>query len=157
MRYAIVESGGKQYKAVEGEVIEVDRLAADEGKQINLERVLLLADGDKFQVGSPILGDVEVKATVVDHFSGPKVTRFKYSPKKRIRVRGGHRQQYTRLMVDFVGGKGEVRRAEKPEPSSVSESEIKPPPEEAPKKARATKTASKKSAGSKTTTKKSVK
>ncbi len=97
MRYAIVESGGKQYRAVEGELLDVDRLPDEAGKEIQLERVLLMADGDRFEVGTPTLRDVEVKATVVDHVSGAKVLRFKYSPKKRIRVRGGHRQQYTRL------------------------------------------------------------
>ena len=157
MRYAIVESGGKQYKAVEGQVIEVDRLPTEEGKQINLGRILLMADGDQFQVGAPTLGEIEVQATVVDHFSGPKVTRFKYSPKKRIRVRGGHRQQYTRLMVDFIGGKGEERRAQKPEPVPVAAPEVKEAVKEPPKKSTQKKTATKKSAGSKTTTKKSTK
>ena len=65
MRYAIVESGGKQYRAVEGELLEVDRLPEDEGKQINIERILLMADGDQFQIGTPTLGGMEVKATVV--------------------------------------------------------------------------------------------
>jgi large subunit ribosomal protein L21 len=152
-----VESGGKQYKAVEGQVIEVDRLSAEEGKQINLERVLLMADGDQFKVGAPTLGEIEVKATVVDHFSGSKVMRFKYSPKKRIRVRGGHRQQYTRLMVDFIGGKGEERRAQKPEPAPVAAPEVKEAVKEPPKKSPQKKTAAKKTAGSKTATKKSTK
>jgi large subunit ribosomal protein L21 len=113
MRYAIVESGGKQYRAVEGESIEVDRLAVETGKQIDIERILLMADGDDVLVGTPTISGINVKATVLDHFRGPKVFRFKYSPKKRIRVRGGHRQQYTRLMVDFIGKPGEERKVEK--------------------------------------------
>ena len=157
MRYAIVESGGKQYRAVEGQVIEVDRLPAEEGKQINLERILLMADGDQFQVGTPTLGEIEVKVTVVDHFSGPKVTRFKYSPKKRIRVRGGHRQQYTRLMVDFIGGKGEERRASKPEPTPAAAPEVKEAVKEPPKKTPQKKAATKKTAGGKPAAKKSTK
>jgi large subunit ribosomal protein L21 len=119
MRYAIVESGGKQYRAVEGATIEVDRLAADKGKQIELERVLLMADGDEFMIGTPTVGGIQVKATVVDHLRGEKVVHFKYSPKKRIRVRGGHRQQYTRLMVDFIGKPGESRKVEKAEAKPV--------------------------------------
>ncbi|HEY9152760.1 MAG TPA: 50S ribosomal protein L21, partial [Anaerolineales bacterium] len=94
MRYAIVESGGKQYKAVEGQTIEVDRLADKEGAKVDL-MALLMADGDDVMVGTPTVSGIEVKATVVDHFRGEKIFRFKYSPKKRIRVRGGHRQQYT--------------------------------------------------------------
>ena len=114
MRYAIVESGGKQYRAVEGESIEVDRLPFDSGKKIDLDRILLMADGEEVMVGTPTVSGIQVKATVLDHFRGPKVFRFKYSPKKRIRVRGGHRQQYTRLLVDFIGRPGEERKIEKP-------------------------------------------
>ena len=112
MRYAIVESGGKQYKAVEGQTIEVDRLPDEEGTQIDLQRILFLADGDEFMIGTPTVSGIEIKATVVDHVSGRKVTHFRYSPKKRIRVRGGHRAQYTRLMVDFIGREGETRKRE---------------------------------------------
>ena len=116
MRFAIVESGGKQYRAVEGRTIEVDRLPADTGSKFDFERVLLMADGDDILVGTPTVSDILVKVTVVDHIKGPKIDRFKYRPKKRIRVRGGHRQQYTRLMIDFIGRPDEERKAEvKPE------------------------------------------
>ena len=114
MRFAIVESGGKQYRAVEGRTIEVDRLAVDAGKKFDFERILLMADGDDVMVGTPTVSDILVKVTVVDHIKGPKIDRFKYRPKKRIRVRGGHRQQYTRLMVDFIGHPDEEGKREKP-------------------------------------------
>jgi len=114
MRFAIVESGGKQYRAVEGRAIEVDRLPVEAGEKINIARVLLMADGDDVMVGTPTVDGIEVKVTVVDHIKGPKIDRFKYRPKKRIRVRGGHRQQYTRLMVDFIGKPGETRKIEEP-------------------------------------------
>src|SRR5271157_243858 len=130
MRYAIVESGGKQYKAVEGQTIEVDRLADKEGAQLEL-MTLLMADGDDILVGTPTVGDIQVKVTVVDHFRGEKVFRFKYAPKKRIRVRGGHRQQYTRLMVDFIGKPGETRKIEKAEPKPVVEKKTAPKVEKA--------------------------
>ena len=112
MRFAIVESGGKQYRAVEGRTIEVDRLPVDAGNKFDFDRVLLMADGDDILVGTPTVGDILVKVTVVDHIKGPKIDRFKYRPKKRIRVRGGHRQQYTRLLVDFIGRPDEERKAE---------------------------------------------
>ena len=116
MRFAIIESGGKQYRAVEGRTIEVDRLAVDAGNKFDVDRVLLMGDGDDILVGTPTVGDILVKVTVVDHIKGPKIDRFKYRPKKRIRVRGGHRQQYTRLLVDFIGRPDEERKAEsKPE------------------------------------------
>jgi large subunit ribosomal protein L21 len=123
MRFAIVESGGKQYRAVEGRTIEVDRLPVDAGKKFDFERVLLMSDGDDVLVGTPTIGDILVKVTVVDHTKGPKIDRFKYRPKKRIRVRGGHRQQFTRLLVDFIGRQGEERKVEKAEPTPVAENE----------------------------------
>src|SRR5215208_2409127 len=119
MRFAIVESGGKQYRAVEGRTIEVDRLSDDAGNKFDFERVLLMADGDDVLVGTPLLSDILVSVTVVDHTKGPKLDRFKYRPKKRIRVRGGHRQHYTRLLVDFIGRPDEDRKIEKAEPAPV--------------------------------------
>jgi large subunit ribosomal protein L21 len=115
MRYAIVESGGKQYKAVEGEPLEVDRLPVNAGDKVGLERVLMLVDGEEITVGMPTVGELLVNTTVMDHFKGPKIIVFKYSPKKRIRVKNGHRQQYTRLMVDMIGKPGETRKAPKAE------------------------------------------
>jgi len=103
MKYAIVESGGKQYKAVEGETIEVDRLADEEGADIELERVLMLVDGDDYTVGTPEVEGVKVKATVAEHFKGKKIIVFKYHPKKRYRLKKGHRQQYTRLAIEKIG------------------------------------------------------
>ena len=125
MRFAIVESGGKQYRAVEGQTIEVDRLPVDAGKKFDFERVLLMSDGDDVLVGTPTIGDILVKVTVVDHIKGPKIDRFKYRPKKRIRVRGGHRQQFTRLLVDFIGRPDEEREreVETAEPAPVAENE----------------------------------
>ncbi len=154
MRFAIVESGGKQYRAVEGRTIEVDRLPVDAGKKFDVERVLLMADGDDVLVGTPTISDILVKVTVVDHVKGPKIDRFKYRPKKRIRVRGGHRQQYTRLLVDFIGRPGEERKIEKAEPAPVVMEEA-PEVEVAPKEkkpARAKKEA-KEPAAKKTSTK----
>ena len=137
MRFAIVESGGKQYRAVEGRTIEVDRLPVDAGKKFDFERILLMADGDDVMVGTPTVSDILVKVTVVDHIKGPKIDRFKYRPKKRIRVRGGHRQQYTRLMVDFIGHPDEEGKREKPEVKQEPETEVlveaKPKAEKPPK------------------------
>ena len=154
MRYAIVESGGKQYRAVEGESIEVDRLPVEAGEEVDLKQVLLMADGEEIMVGTPVVGGIQVKATVLDHFRGPKVFRFKYSPKKRIRVRGGHRQQYTRLMVNFIGKPGEAQKAEKP-----AKEEVEAPAEKQPKAGRQAKgpameTAEKKASAGKSTSKK---
>jgi len=137
MRFAIVESGGKQYRAIEGRTIEVDRLPVETGKKFDFERVLLMADGDEIMVGTPTLSGIEVKVTVADHIRGPKIDRFKYRPKKRIRVRGGHRQHYTLLRVDFIGKPGEDRKVEEPKVEKAAEAEVvmeaKPKAEKAPK------------------------
>jgi large subunit ribosomal protein L21 len=111
MRIAIVESGGKQYRAVEGSTIDVDRLAFEVGKSFDFDRVMLMVDEDVVMVGTPTVDEIKVSATVVDHPKGPKVISFKYRPKKRIRVKGGHRHFYTRLMIDFIGKPGEERQA----------------------------------------------
>lgn len=153
MRFAIVESGGKQYRAVEGTTIDVDRLAHDLGTKFNLERVLLMGDGDTIMVGTPAVEGIQVSATVVEHLKGPKVVSFKYRPKKRIRVKGGHRHQYTRLMIDFIGKAGEERKVEKPvaaknEPKvEKAEAEVAP---KAEKQVKAKKEAAPKSAVKKT-------
>jgi len=143
MRYAIVESGGKQYRAVEGEAIEVDRLPAEPGKQIDIERILLMADGEEVLIGTPTVSGIQVKATVLDHLRGSKVIHFKYSPKKRIRVKGGHRQQYTRLMVDFIGKPGEARKKVEPktEEPTVKKAKAEPKVKEARAKAKVEKPA----------------
>ena len=112
MRYAIIDSGGKQYRVVEGRTLEVDRLPVEKGEKFGFERVLFMADGEDFLIGTPDLDGIEVEVTVVDHIKGPKIDRFKYRPKKRIRVRGGHRQQFTLLMVDFIGKADEERKVE---------------------------------------------
>ena len=150
MRFAIVESGGKQYRAVEGRTIEVDRLPVDAGNKFDFERVLLMADGDDILVGTPTVSDILVKVTVVDHVKGPKIDRFKYRPKKRIRVRGGHRQQYTRLQIDFIGRPNEERKRDEAKAEAapvvveeVVEAEEAPKEKKQPKKAPAKKTAAK--------------
>ena len=111
MKYAIVESGGKQYRAVEGATLEVDRLPVQAGEAVKLEQILLLADGENITVGTPLVKDSPVWTKVLEHFKGEKVTIFNYSPKKRIRVKTGHRQNYTRLLVEQIGGAELVKRA----------------------------------------------
>jgi len=123
MKYAIVESGGKQYRAVEGGTLEVDRLPVQAGEAVKLEQTLLVADGDSITVGTPLVKDSPVWTKVLEHFKGEKVTIFNYSPKKRIRVKTGHRQNYTRLLVEQIGGTELVKREPAKPASQVDEAE----------------------------------
>jgi large subunit ribosomal protein L21 len=102
MKYAIVESGGKQYKATEGFTIEVDLLQNEVGEQIKLDLVYLVVDEENIMVGTPDVKGAVVTTTVVSHFKGPKIIIFKYKPKKKIRVKTGHRQQYTKLLINSI-------------------------------------------------------
>ncbi|MEN6435133.1 MAG: 50S ribosomal protein L21 [Anaerolineaceae bacterium] len=103
MKYAIVESGGKQYKAVEGGAIEVDLLSVEPGDEVILDQVLLLVEDGNVSVGTPLVKGVRVSTKVENHIKGEKIDVFRYRPKKRIRVKTGHRQQYTRLIVETIG------------------------------------------------------
>jgi large subunit ribosomal protein L21 len=106
MKYAIVQSGGKQYRAVEGSILEVDRLAVEPDKSFQFEEVLLLADDGNVQVGSPTIAGVKINGTVVEHIRGPKIRVFHYKSKMRYRKTQGHRQEYTRVRVEkIVAGK----------------------------------------------------
>lgn len=102
MLYAIVEDGGKQYRAVPGDTIDVDHFEAALGEKIDLERVLLVKDGESIMVGTPLIEGAKVEATVVSHLKGDKLTIFKYKPKIRYRVKKGHRQQYTQVRIDSI-------------------------------------------------------
>ncbi len=102
MKFMIVEQGGKQYRVAEGGTIEVDRLPNEVGETLTLEDVLLYVDDDAVTVGTPLVEGAKVNAKVLDHFKGRKILVFKYRPKQRYRVKSGHRQQYTRLLIESI-------------------------------------------------------
>jgi len=121
--YAVVETGGKQYKVSPGQTIDVERLDVAEGDTVELDKVLLIADGDKVTVGQPAVEGAKVVATSQGEGKGEKIIVFKYKSKVRYRRKKGHRQFYTRLLIDrIVGLKGvsgepkkKVRRRKKEE------------------------------------------
>ena len=100
--YAVVETSGKQYKVSAGEIIDVDKLSLEVGEKIELDRVLLVADGEDVRVGQPTIEGAKVVATVTAHGKGPKIIVFKYRPRQRYRRKKGHRQAYTRLIIDEI-------------------------------------------------------
>jgi len=102
MKYAIINTGGKQYMAREGEAIEIDRLPLQVGDDVQWKEVLLLVDNGKIAVGDPFVSGANVKGKVVDQIKGTKILVFKYIPKERYRRRRGHRQRYTRVVIDKI-------------------------------------------------------
>jgi large subunit ribosomal protein L21 len=136
MVYAIVENGGKQYRAVEGGILEVDYQPLEAGKKLTLDKVLLLVDENGAQVGTPLLDQVKVETTVQGPFKGPKLVVFNYRPKQRYRVKTGHRQQYLRLMVDSIHYPG---KSEKKASSSQAKAEKPAAKKSSPKKTTAKK------------------
>lgn len=102
MKFVIVEQGGKQYRASEGDTIEVDRLPNEVGDAVTLENVLLSVDKKKVKIGTPSIKGAKVQAKVLDHFKGRKILVLKYRPRQRYRVKSGHRQQYTRLLIELI-------------------------------------------------------
>ena len=111
--YAIVETGGKQYKVTPGQKIDVDRLAVAEGQDIELSKVLLIADGKDTVVGNPTIDGAKVIATCLGEGKGDKVIVFKYKPKVRYRRKKGHRQLYARLEIKEIIKPGEVATPKK--------------------------------------------
>ena len=100
--HAIIETGGKQYKVAEGDVLFIEKLEAEAGQTITFDKVLAVLDGDKATFGAPTVEGASVSATVVKNGKGKKVIIFKYKPKKGYRRRQGHRQPYTKVQIGAV-------------------------------------------------------
>jgi large subunit ribosomal protein L21 len=104
--YAIIETGGKQYRVNPGQTIDIERLEVAEGNTVELNRVLLIADGERVVVGTPTVDGAKVMATAKGDGKGKKVIVFRYKNKVRSRKKTGHRQLYTRLVIDKIVGPG---------------------------------------------------
>ncbi|MFN8622042.1 MAG: 50S ribosomal protein L21 [Chloroflexota bacterium] len=110
--YAVIESGGKQYRVELGAEIEVDRLDVEPGQTIDLDRVLLVADGDEAAIGRPLVDGAKVSANVVRQTRGDKMVVFKYKPKARTRVKAGARADLTLLRIADIAWAGRSAAAE---------------------------------------------
>ncbi len=100
--YAVVKTGGKQYKVTKGEVIKVEKLMADVGSEIDLDQVLMVIDGDNVQIGTPLIENAVVKAKVLEHGKDKKVIVFKKKRRKGYKKKRGHRQHFTTLEIQDV-------------------------------------------------------
>lgn len=100
--YAVVKTGGKQYRVAVGDKLKIEQIAADIESQIVLDQVLMVAEGDAVEVGTPLVAGATVQATVIDHGRGDKVRIFKMRRRKHYQKHQGHRQNYTEIRIDAI-------------------------------------------------------
>jgi large subunit ribosomal protein L21 len=100
--YAVVATGGKQYKVQEGEVLRVEKLTGEIGSQVEFDQVLMLSDGESVKIGQPVLEGVQVKGHIVEQGKNKKILVFKYKRRKRYRRKQGHRQLFTAVRIDAI-------------------------------------------------------
>jgi large subunit ribosomal protein L21 len=144
--YAVIKTGGKQYKVAAGDYLKVEKLDGDVGSKLVIDKILMLADGDDVTIGSPLVDGAKVNATVLSHGKGDKVMIFKFSRRKHYRKTQGHRQSYTEIQIDDINGKGAAKVAAKP---AVSKKTAAAKPLAATAKPAAAKAAAKKPAAKK--------
>lgn len=104
--YAVIKTGGKQYRVEEGEFLRVEKLDAEAGDKVELAEVLMLVDGDDVQIGAPMIDGAVVSATVREQGRGEKVKIIKFRRRKHYRRQAGHRQSYTEILIDSISAKG---------------------------------------------------
>ncbi len=112
--YAIIESCGKQYKVAQGDIVFFEKLDAEEGKKVTFDKVILVSDDGKVQVGNPYVKGIKVEGKVVSHGKGKKIIVFKMKAKKNERTKQGHRQPYTKVEITAIK-KPAAKKAEKAE------------------------------------------
>ena len=100
--YAVIETGGKQYKVTEGDTLFIEKLEAEANAKITFDKVLAVLNGDSATFGAPVVEGASVDATVVKNGKGKKIRIFKYTPKKGYRKRQGHRQPYTKVQINAI-------------------------------------------------------
>ena len=100
--YAIVDSGGKQYKVQEGEILKVEKLAGEVGENVSFDKILMFSDDENVNIGTPLLENVAVTGHIVEQGKAKKIIVFKYKRRKRYRRKQGHRQQFTAVKIDSI-------------------------------------------------------
>ena len=136
--YAIIESCGKQYNVAEGDVVFFEKLDTEEGKKVTFDKVVLVSDDKKVEVGAPYVKGAKVEGKVVEHGKGKKIIVYKYKAKKNYRRTQGHRQPYTKLEITKIKTASE-KVEEKATKAEVKETSAKPATKTTSKKAETTK------------------
>ncbi len=156
--YAVVNSGGKQYKVQQGEVLKVKKISGDVGSPVIFDRVLMFTDGENVSIGQPLLDSVSVEGHIVEQGKAKKIIVFKYKRRKRFRRKNGHRQEFTAVQIDSIKAKGTKAPKAAEAKAEVKEPESKKaaPPKEAAKETAAKKAAPPKEAAKETAAKKAA-
>jgi len=117
--YAVIETGGKQYRVLAGSELSIELLDVEAGSQITLDRVLAISDGATLSIGAPVVEGAVVTAEVVEHYRGEKVVSFKKKRRKGYKKKIGHRQNLTKIRVVSVGGSAPAKKSKKTETAEV--------------------------------------
>lgn len=119
--YAVIETGGKQYRVGEGQVLEVERLEGEAGSKITIDRVLAQSDGTTLSIGAPTVSGAAITVEVLEHLRAPKVVSFKKKRRKGYKKKIGHRQELTRIKIVQLGAKTKTskKKAATEEPAEV--------------------------------------
>lgn len=128
--YAIIKTGGKQYRVAKGDMIDVELLHLDQGSAVEFNEVLFVNDGSNAHVGEPLVAGYIVKGEIIGDAAGPKITSLKYRPRGHTQKKWGHRQRYTRVKITDIDTGAKPKKA-------ASEKEVAPKKEAAPKAAKA--------------------
>jgi len=139
--YAVVNTGGKQYKVQQGEILKVEKIPGDVGSPVTFDRVLMFSDGENVSIGQPELDNIAVEGHIVEQGKAKKIIVFKYKKRKRYRRKQGHRQEFTAVQIDNITAQGATaketpEKTEEPKPEA-KKAEAKPE-KEAAKKTEAT-------------------
>ena len=121
--YAVVNSGGKQYKVQQGQVLRIEKIPGDVGNPVTFEQVLMFSDGENVSIGQPSLQDIAVEGHIVEQGKAKKIIVFKYKRRKRYRRKKGHRQEFTAVRIDGIKEKTQ----KKPETGTTPEAKAKNP------------------------------
>ncbi len=116
--YAVIKTGGKQYRVTAGERLKVEKLEVEVGGKVILDQILVLSDGENTTIGAPLINGATVNATVVSHGRGDKVMIFKFRRRKHYRKTQGHRQSYTEILINDIGGKSAAAKPATAKPAA---------------------------------------
>ena len=138
--YAVIKTGGKQYRVREGDTLRVEKLAAEAGAKVQFDQILMMGEGDKVTVGTPYISGSQVSATVISQGRGEKIKVVKFKRRKNYLRRNGHRQAFTEVEITGIGGAGKAAKttaasAPKAEPKSEAKAATEPKAEAKPKAA----------------------